>query len=125
MLRSLDSLLQVVTHNGVEVMIMYTCVHDYMRACVKVHASQEFHLDTLSLQETSRCLLPVYPLLHHYAYLHQRLVLNLAMSHRTLCKLLSVLLAIFNNLVSKASVHKMQVYVLSIVIDPGTGESCT
>ena len=46
-------------------------------------------------------LVPVLPLLQQYTSLLRVLVLNLAMAHRTLCKLLSILLALFSDLVSK------------------------
>ena len=41
------------------------------------------------------------PLLHHYAALQHRLLLHLALAHRTLSKLLSILLALFTDLVAK------------------------
>ena len=62
-----------------------------------------FVCNFFSLQKASRCLLLVYPLLHHYVNLQERLALNLAISNRTFCKLLSVLLSIFSSLVAKVN----------------------
>ena len=46
-------------------------------------------------------LVPVLPLLHQYTELLRVLTHNLTQGHRTLCKLTSILLSLFSNLVSK------------------------
>ena len=48
-----------------------------------------------------KSLVPVLALLYHYQTLLNELVFNLALAHRTFCKLLSVLLALFSDLVAK------------------------
>ena len=48
-------------------------------------------------------LVPVLALLYHYQALLNNLVFNLALTHRTFCKLLSILLALFSDLVSKVN----------------------
>ena len=53
------------------------------------------------------------PLLHHYAALQHRLLLHLALAHRTLSKLLSILLALFTDLVAK--VQHTTIYRLSCI----------
>ena len=72
-------------------------------------------------------LVPVLPLLHQYTSLLQVLVLNLAMAHRTLCKLLSILLALFSDIVSK--VYFIADSIILIILLPTpilyTGSVCS
>lgn len=52
-------------------------------------------------QESVEKLVAIVPLLNQYIALHKVLVVNLSHAHRTCCKLTSILLALFSDLVSK------------------------
>lgn len=57
-------------------------------------------------------LVAIVPLLNQYIALQKVLVVNLSHAHRTCCKLTSILLALFSDLVSK--VPKPHVYPIEI-----------
>ena len=46
-------------------------------------------------------ILHIFPMLHHYTVLLRMLLINFALAHRTHCKLFSILLALFSDLVAK------------------------
>ena len=51
----------------------------------------------------------VYPLLHQYCKLYEKLLNDLVVTHQTLCKLLSALLCLFSTLATKVNGRCAQV----------------
>jgi len=59
----------------------------------------------------------VYPLLHQYTKLYEKLLSDLLVAHQTLCKLLSVLLQLFSTLSAKVRTVDMHIKFLVCHID--------
>lgn len=55
-----------------------------------------------------KMLSAVYPLLHQYSKLYEKLLNDLVVAHQTLCKLLSTLLHLFSTLATKVNITELK-----------------
>ena len=66
----------------------------------------------IQANDAKKIVSAIYPLICHYVSLHEKLVFDLMIAHRTMCRLLSVLLQTFCTLVSKVRNYGLITQVL-------------